>query len=64
MTRRATTAEVRLAVSKAARFNVSAQSTDGFDRPLAHPERDLPLHKTLKGTILALQPSGIRGMSV
>jgi hypothetical protein len=34
MTRQAATASVCLAVSKAARFNVSAQSTGGFDRLL------------------------------
>jgi len=48
----ATTGEVRL-VSNAG-FNVSAQSTGDFDRPL-HTERDLPLPKTLKGATLARQ---------
>jgi hypothetical protein len=32
MMRQATTVEVRLDASKATRFNVSAQSTGGFDR--------------------------------
>jgi hypothetical protein len=36
-------AEVRLDANKAARFNVSVQSTDGFDRLLPHTERRLPL---------------------
>ena len=56
--------EVRLDPGKAARFSASKQSTDGFDPPLTYTECDLPLPKTLKGTILTLQPPGIRGMSV
>jgi hypothetical protein len=54
---------VRLDAGKAARFNVSTQSTGGFDRLLPHTERDLPLPKTPKGEILATQRPGIRGMS-
>ena|SRR5712692_2183315 len=61
--RQTTTAEVRLDAGKAARFNVSAQSTGGFDRLLSHTERGLPLPKTPKGTILASQRPGIWGMS-
>jgi len=64
MMRQATTVEVRLDAGKAARFNVSAQSTGGFDRLLPYTERDLPLPKTPKGTILASRRPGIRGMSV
>jgi hypothetical protein len=64
MMRQATTAEVRLDIGKAARFNASVQSTGGFDRLLPHTERDLLLAKTPKGTILASQRPGIRGMSV
>jgi hypothetical protein len=53
---------VRLDAGKAARFNGSEQPTDGFDRLLPHTERDLPLPKTPKGTTMASQRSGIRGM--
>jgi hypothetical protein len=56
------TAEVRLAISKQC---VSGHlGADSWFRPhLAHMERDLPLRETLRGSILALQPPGIRGMS-
>jgi hypothetical protein len=64
MMRQATTAEVRLDAGKAARFNVSARSNGSFERLLPHTERDLPLPKTPKGTILASQRPGIRGMWV
>ena len=43
---------MRLGAGKAARFNVSTQSTGGFDRLLPHTERDLLLPETPKGTIL------------
>jgi hypothetical protein len=43
---------VKNGAGKAARFNVSTQSTGGFDRLLPHTERDLPLPETPKGTIL------------
>jgi hypothetical protein len=42
MTRQATTARCALIQAKQ-RFNVSRQSTGGFDRLLPHTERDLPL---------------------
>jgi hypothetical protein len=46
--------------SNAARFNVSAQSTGGFDRfpPYVYP--DLPLNKRPKWTILASQRPRLR----
>ena len=52
--------DVRLGAGKAARFNVSTQSTGGFDRLLPHPERDLPLPETPKGTILTRNDPEIR----
>jgi hypothetical protein len=61
MMRQATTAQVRFDASKAARFNVSAQSNGGFGRLLPHTERRLPLPETPKSTILASQRPRIRG---
>jgi len=57
-----TTAEVRLDAGKSSAFQRLGAVNWWFRPPLAPQERDLLLPKTLKGTILAAERLGIRGM--
>ena len=63
MMRQATTAKEVSMRAKQKRFSASARQRWLFRPPATHAGTDLPLSKTPKGTILASQGAGIRGMS-